>query len=222
MLACLGPEANGSDFLIEQLLELEPVLDSNIDWLISKTAEKAELWLRSELNERVHEDMLEAFDLLGRKSFWGRVWILPELFTAKDLLLLYGSCMFSWRVLDNFFLLSRRRLHTYGSSAMNMVCQAKRDVSPQISSEEFLELVWRFSGWECSDPRDRIYAFLHMVTWGQNKNQLRLDLSILRNWNPIVTRYVGLCTYGVWDAEGYGNGSNLMFRGLELDKLWSS
>ena len=192
--ACIGPEADESALVMETLATLKPELEAHLGSILSMAPEDAELWLFSRIDEHTFEDVEKARMLIAKREFWERLWILPELFISHKPLLLCGSHLVEWSVLDRYMLLMAHIRKKRGSkpekdSGLLKVWRAKRTTSSRITRSELLHLVTGFREWKCFDCRDRLYAFLHMVDWPSkavmltpdyNKSRLQVALDFIR------------------------------------------
>ncbi|OGM49018.1 hypothetical protein ABOM_003126 [Aspergillus bombycis] len=114
-----------------------------------------------------------ALDMLYRRSYWTRLWIIQELFLARDAVVFCGSRSAAWS--------SFRRLTTavkgefvsgdirLGSSSMGLhtremlSCLNSKDREKGILNETIDNIVIKFGKARCRDVRDRVYGLLGLA-----------------------------------------------------------
>lgn len=132
----------------------------------------------------------KAFDAcieIGHRPYWKRLWVLPEILTAKDLQILCGSHLIRWRVLRTFLDLpqivnSRKRgtadFEKVWSTPLGRVYRTKDAIGSQIELFQLENLLQSHADWECENPRDRFYAFWSMLNWPKGADKLKVDYEI--------------------------------------------
>jgi Heterokaryon incompatibility protein (HET) len=125
------------------------------------------------------QEMGEVSQLLDR-PWWRRVWIVQEAVLARKLTISCGPDEAQWDDLNKYFRSVRSRrissvtcendfkdvfeVHPFPHSeylALQQLRTRLRSGNYKGSIYEFLYKFWRF---DCTDPRDRIFAFLGLIT----------------------------------------------------------
>jgi hypothetical protein len=117
------------------------------------------------------------FDL----PWFSRLWIIQEIVFNNDIILLCGASELTWSRLVSALLV----LHSFGSSKLERIvrgksatllkiaeiwrfhCNIRDPALPSVSTQKpdnILNIVERFGSYQCSDPRDRIYAVYSMTS----------------------------------------------------------
>jgi hypothetical protein len=111
---------------------------------------------------------------LVHRPYWNRAWIVQELFYARDVYVWFGANG------EQMFEVLKFWYHSGvpGRSHMSLPILGFPSVydvkfQPPMS---FFQLMWAFRHAQCSDPRDKIYAFLGLARGG--KNMISTDIEI--------------------------------------------
>ncbi|KAM5343392.1 hypothetical protein ACJ41O_011929 [Fusarium nematophilum] len=136
--------------------------------------------------EKLEEEALEC--LFENSSFWNRVWIVQELSCAPDVTLMCKGAELSWSsiatILQDEPILDAYHSNSSHSSGrlevkmfemfhkrfgkVKLVQEQRRILSQALSSggteSTLIDVLARFRGKESTDPRDRIYGLLGLVT----------------------------------------------------------
>ncbi|KAK5711454.1 hypothetical protein LTR17_018390 [Elasticomyces elasticus] len=171
VLACVGPHDEHSRILVDLPLDVGISLDSaNADKISLDDGEKWEDWIMSK-DEQLLTRMCHAIYEFGERPYWYRLWIVQELFEARDVEVMCGQSRLNYWVVGQ---LVGIYLHTsivipnrghwevpyYGMSAFETVATAVLIAPAPVTSG--LTDVWRL---HCEDPRDRIYGMLRLFQW---------------------------------------------------------
>jgi hypothetical protein len=118
--------------------------------------------------------------------YWKRAWIVQEIFLAKIIVFCYGEDVYSWQQFNGFIsqqkiqemyrdyalqhpsingspggrVLQDRSVRQYSNSKMR---RSQFDGSPGSLLWTFLKLVDDWASQECTDPRDKVFAFLGII-----------------------------------------------------------
>ncbi|KAM0552636.1 hypothetical protein ACHAPJ_007733 [Fusarium lateritium] len=123
-----------------------------------------EQWLKLGLDKSDFSKSISGLHSFTKQPWFNRVWILQEVANAKKAII---ECNYGNINAKIFALLPRLLgIEVYAQ------CQAVLDIMPgpaKLSSwwgqeRNLCTLLWRFRGCQASDPRDRVYALLGMVS----------------------------------------------------------
>ncbi|KNG90655.1 hypothetical protein ANOM_001336 [Aspergillus nomiae NRRL 13137] len=165
VLVWLGPGAAGSDLIFD----------------ICAEAKQEEIDLQGSSGK--------ALDMLYQRSYWTRLWIIQELFLARDAVIFCGSKSAPWS--------SFRRLTTaakgefvlggftgmdiqLGSSSMGLHTRKllsylnRKDREDSIFNETIDKIVVKFGKAQCRDVRDRVYGLLGLARMPEDSRGLRI------------------------------------------------
>ncbi|KAF2159177.1 hypothetical protein M409DRAFT_30316 [Zasmidium cellare ATCC 36951] len=99
----------------------------------------------------------------GSRPYWSRLWIVQELFAAKDKIeILCGSDKYDWAEVTKIcgYGVPHQRREIWdmlGSSMFRVIASLhKLDLNQALSG---------FTDFDCSDPRDRLYGLLALIRW---------------------------------------------------------
>lgn len=143
--------------------------------------------LDSSASEELHvmEDKLK--DLFARSSVWKRVWIVQELAHAPDIHLVAGDATLTWDAVEGFLQPEQYierygipdafhgpfshewSIRTWAGGAIafpQIMCHQRRLVrqSERVEGATMLDVLSRFRYTKSTDPKDKIYALLSLVT----------------------------------------------------------
>ncbi|KAE8137315.1 heterokaryon incompatibility protein-domain-containing protein [Aspergillus pseudotamarii] len=130
-----------------------------------------------------------ALDMLYRRSYWTRLWVIQELFLARDAIVFCGSKSTPWS--------SFRRLTTavkgdivlgehtgvdtqLGSSPMGLHTRRmlsnlnRKDRGDSILNKRIDNIMFEFGKAQCRDVRDRVYGLLGLAKTQENGRGLRV------------------------------------------------
>ncbi|KAI1866776.1 hypothetical protein JX265_001149 [Neoarthrinium moseri] len=143
VLSWLGLEEHGSERAIEALIDVAEGRGDNIC-----------------------DEALQSILTLCRRSYFERMWIVQEFILARSLFVLCGHRIFCWDDLDEVFL-PPGKPYTVGLRLVQDI--SIRRVMRKIWGDAFeastlYHLLSSFHGNKCSDPRDRVYALLGLIS----------------------------------------------------------
>lgn len=219
IMAWLGPSTPGTDLAIQKIKEwdayykgLQEAPDSNRDTV------KADITPRNVLicgppGSPAYEGWL-AIQELCKRSWWSRVWIIPEATTPMPVRVHCGEDYF---LLDQIFsinsiadeLATHRGHHIVrhfdrGESIQLLALQYGRSIG---STPAFLQVLQLFRRCGCTDPRDRVYAALSVVS-----DSVKVD--IVPDYSKALENvYLDVPT---WVLSHYPEGHRLDFLGYVL------
>jgi hypothetical protein len=105
------------------------------------------------------------------RPWYNRLWVQQEVWAAKKIQMVCGSCTFDWDVLrasaKAFGSLLRTIDHSFrnpfeGFNSITEVSQA-RNTETERNAMNLLRLLQRTSSSECTDPRDKVYVIVGMT-----------------------------------------------------------
>jgi hypothetical protein len=138
-----------------------------------------------------------ALENLFSRPYWKRIWIVQEITNAHSVEIHCGSNSLSWQTIDRIELnkktikdisLPLRTVERYTSlfakgAIRRIMNQRKwtrhyiRSQGLEHSSTSFLNLLERFRDFNCTDPRDKIYALLGLASIDKNMPLPKPDYS---------------------------------------------
>lgn len=146
-------------------------------------------------------------DILSQHPYWGRLWIIQELFLATQRTIWYGEQTFTWQQL---------RGHATRKSPASKVTYGADAYVIEKAFPLPVALGW-YSGHACEDPRDKVYALQAILPLNH-----RLEIDYTKSSKAVfVDTVVFLLLAGERDYWGYlGSFANQMSVGtwLNLDK----
>jgi hypothetical protein len=177
VLIWLGPATNDTDILLYSLKQLER--QSTREWSLYDTR-WTDTWSSLQLDMRSkHWNLANrqrvGMELLLKRSWFRRVWILQEVANASRATVCSGAKSVSARVSAVAPLLLGVHPEPH--------CQAVLDIMPGWSREsswwsvrrDLRTLLLMFRNSDASDPRDKIYALLGMSSDCQDGHGMRVD-----------------------------------------------
>ena len=116
------------------------------------------------------------FHALAQRPYWKRLWIIQELVQARQICILCGQDQFPW---EDILLLKQmlERVDSLPDSALVFT-----DLG-EIIKRKFVipeDLVNRFSGFQCRDPRDRLFGLLSLIVFSKPSYGLSGEFEIER------------------------------------------
>jgi hypothetical protein len=158
VLAWLGPASQYSDIAMQLIQEAE-----------SKGFDSA--WLEKVVREDKPSDAVHSLTGLCLRDYWLRVWIVPEIAQAKEVLVVCGSLSADYASLTKLI----AKLHSYSlvqflpngvlkqsiQAGMPLLLVSMPNRNPQKGASSFLDVgelfqITRFR--QCKDSRDKIFA----------------------------------------------------------------
>lgn len=139
---------------------------------------------------------------LGDRPWWSRIWVIQEVSVAKDVIMLCGGKSLSWDLFLERYHLSYRinvGLHRQPESQVKAKVSLVFSISLVRNAVKFsgrlglLELLVTFRTHKCTDPRDKIFGILGLVT-DDRERAFEVDYSMTVNtvyqklvWHSIAT-----------------------------------
>lgn len=163
----LGPEAKKTREAFELIQKLKgDAVDAK------KLGKPAERWKGKEYSKLIADDTIETIFL--ENPWWVRVWTLQEILLARRATIVSGSCQVDWddfctavdyaNKLGVFQIIVLGAVPQSASWAVNAVQALKKaPIHPNPADELFFYLL-RTRGRGATDPRDKIFAVLGLVS----------------------------------------------------------
>ena len=191
VLACVGPPADDSEFFVKDVREImedlktdEPLpavhggapLLTNGNRTVSYTVRRRKLlrygnqaWRSLELNERLQR-ALRAFE---RRAYWGRLWVVQEMYQAKKLTFHCGTDQLFPKEVhfisgDLHTIGFQQSLKSTRTHRMESLLRSGRYETKCSRTEPSLDPDFAFESFAdlgCSNFRDHVYALLRMIRW---------------------------------------------------------
>jgi hypothetical protein len=150
----------------------------------------------------IRDENKKAIMSLSTRPYWTRLWVVQEICVARQLKIYCGSMSLSWEIFREFYLCEslrlwgRQRLNLARSSMMEIM--ERRDSYMSDGKNTLETLINSSVRFECTDPRDKVYGLLSLITdpqeaeglpkadYSRNLPQLYLDVmgSLLTNDKP--------------------------------------
>ncbi|KAH0551486.1 hypothetical protein GP486_007299, partial [Trichoglossum hirsutum] len=146
---------------------------------------------------------IEALDnLLRRRAWWSRMWVIQEIAYSSKATLICGNRVVDWVTMDS--LLSRPDVRELNATSLRKminalrkayhlnqirtdICQSRDfgvgSIFTTPSGIRLRSLLERYEDWQCSDPRDKVYAVLGLHGCPKSEN-LQVDYG-----NPVSKVY---------------------------------
>lgn len=122
--------------------------------------------------EHAHGEIRELLD----RPWWRRVWIIQEAVLARQVKLICGTETIEWDDLDKIpqgGTLSKNKITAFGyridplfswpDASYQAISRLRSTKLSQGNRASIYDLLYDFRSSECTDPRDRIYAFLGLA-----------------------------------------------------------
>lgn len=157
----LGCESDNSDLAMEYMIRQA-----------SKKLEKKGMGFRPLWSKQEGRALAE----LCERPYWRRMWIIQEVISAKKIVALCGTKSFHWecflklyqklKVLESTHWLAHHAfaLAVFQSSASVIIWQRAYWRHPDTPKPSLKTLISIFSGWQCKDLRDKVYALVGMAS----------------------------------------------------------
>lgn len=226
VLAALGPHERDSELLFDflgsftetsQALSAHEIGSAADEVARVRAQETAETRLRALEHGQDFHRLCKSFRTFGERPYWSRMWIVQELLAGNHAFVMCGRHAVPLKTVSTFNLaLSTTQTHRLRATLllyppMTTVLQAAMSMTVGPSSQQqnwtisFRHALSSFWVYGCSDPRDRIYGLLGLlsdegirrpfVKPDYGKSTLRLAAEILEllssNDFKIVGRVIG-------------------------------
>ena len=139
----------------------------------------------AEIDEAFVKRLMATF---RRRRYFSRRWIVQELFNSQDIICLCGMDAVSWSFLQTAGCYRSKESST-GSFVFQqqaVIPEYLTDCSPILGDDVGIVLreLCRYSTLQCQDPRDRIYALLHVLGWTD------FPTDYTEHYSSVYTRFV--------------------------------
>lgn len=119
------------------------------------------LLVDGDVEEVERKDALHAVKSLFANPYWHRLWVMQEIWLARDFIVMCGPNVLAWaslRLPEFLFGVEKHDLLPYH---INYIRQARgASTRPKLDLLQALKL---FQGCGCHDPRDKVYGLLGMI-----------------------------------------------------------
>lgn len=189
--ACVGPTQAWSELLpaafdairdterYNQLLDLD---DDDFDPSIGVE------WLMSQEEEHLI-NICGAFGEFANRSYWSRMWIVQELYSANICIVMCGSDAFNIAdvylfkeifeaLLDEELPIEWRYCIEAAWARVDCGFMRRATMLSPGSFHSFGETLAQMKDFHCRDTRDRVYALNSMISWGENQPSVKPDYTI--------------------------------------------
>lgn len=162
VLVWLGPATAESDL----------IFDVCIDLTVNKSIVPAKLGK--------NKAQIDALDTIYQRSYWTRLWIIQELFLARNIILFCGSKSTAWSAFKQLPRWNKREFALGGFTGVDMVLESTpagrhaRDILDELDKRDqgrstftqigLVDLILKFGLAQCSDVRDRVYGLLGLAS----------------------------------------------------------
>ncbi|PWY71306.1 hypothetical protein BO83DRAFT_362685 [Aspergillus eucalypticola CBS 122712] len=123
---------------------------------------------------------IDALDTIYQRSYWTRLWIIQELFLARNIILFCGSKSTAWSAFKQLPRWNKREFALGGFTGVDMVLESTpaghhaRDILDELDKRDqgrstftrigLVDLILKFGLAQCSDVRDHVYGLLGLAT----------------------------------------------------------
>ncbi|CAK4030289.1 Hypothetical predicted protein [Lecanosticta acicola] len=178
VLVWLGPSTKESDFIFDLCNDAA-----------SASADDAEVVDRvSNIDPNTEEG--DALDTVYQKSYWTRLWIIQELFLARDAVVFCGEKSTLWSIFQNLSTSTKGHFVMGGWTGVDIALGSTpggrhaRSVLSELrvkeaSQRKFLDqLLLQFGRAQCLDVRDRVFGLLGIAASRQPETNVQVDYSL--------------------------------------------
>lgn len=118
----------------------------------------------SEIEKGLDFDRRAALYFLDR-TYWKRLWIVQEIWLAKEIIIMCGSETCSWKQLAVRIAENPKALFVEGHPSTKII----RSLYYKDFSRQTHEVLSRFSGQDCSIPQDKVFGLLGLMTMARRR-----------------------------------------------------
>ncbi|KAF2105546.1 heterokaryon incompatibility protein-domain-containing protein, partial [Lophiotrema nucula] len=122
---------------------------------------------REEMRNLFKKAMEPAFDRFVARPWFSRKWILQEVYHGKSITIRCGRTKIPWFWVRDGICAIEEIMRRVGGSFLTSHTKTMRHIwgLQKLSSQpsSIMDLLYEFSGTECSDQRDRLYALFNMA-----------------------------------------------------------
>ena len=167
VIVWLGPEANSSAAAIEALKTLASKI--HVDWGLSIISAASEVdansdWLNLTKPPPFDRETWSSIAWLLDRSWFSRLWVWQEVKLArKGAMIICGDATVSWEDFRKAILSLRRRPKPDIVLLRHRIERAYQ-ISGVSSDQQLRQVLQRTKNARCSNPRDKIYAVLNLVS----------------------------------------------------------
>lgn len=183
-----------------QMLQKKTLKENLSKWKINRPKLWVKKVMKSPATSGEKGDLEEEFTLgevreLLSRPWWRRTWVIQEAVVASKLVLMCGEETAPWDSIDLFHqCLAKSRstthLHAFGhliheryvspDDGYQAISDYREKWQSSPSNVNILDALYRFRNLDCSDPRDRIFAFLGIAPSA-------VDMGIVPNYESGLT-----------------------------------
>lgn len=119
--------------------------------------------------------LLTAYDTFANRPYWTRIWIVQEIFLAKDLWVVCGADMIpanALKTLDFFLVREANRFETLLSKGPSSKPMQTALTGNLIQLEAAF---FKFASSKCTLRQDHLFALLGIIHWGSNTEPIEPD-----------------------------------------------
>ncbi|PYH67918.1 HET domain-containing protein [Aspergillus vadensis CBS 113365] len=162
VLVWLGPATAESDL----------IFDVCIDLTVNKTIAPTKLGK--------NKAQIDALDTIYQRSYWTRLWIIQELFLARNIILFCGSKSTAWSAFKQLPRWNKRDFALGGFTGVDMVLESTpagrhaRDILDELDKRGqgrstctkmgLVDMILKYGLAQCSDVRDHVYGLLGLAS----------------------------------------------------------
>ncbi|KAJ9318617.1 hypothetical protein DTO271D3_1279 [Paecilomyces variotii] len=133
--------------------------------------------ITSEITTVIDRDLRKCLRVLFQRPYFTRLWAVQEVLLAKDLEIVSGRHSASWP----------KWLSKFVDLSLQVPPWLFRDESWYgFTGQDLLRILLKTSSYECSDPRDRVFAVLGLIY----ENDITADYRL-----PVESIYTGITAY---------------------------
>ncbi|KAF7193865.1 Heterokaryon incompatibility protein 6, OR allele [Pseudocercospora fuligena] len=193
VLACTGNHGDDSEYVFEVLNDLQA---TRWPWQSDLGGSLQDRLGFSSTDDEAYSRFVLAFQDFEQRAYWNRLWIVPELSLAKSITILCGSDSLPLGAVDDpksFYhgLLDIARqvgkaVSEHDDLPMTkLLCSISGETLHRYKNRgatdrgySLLVALSEFHSWQCTDTRDRVYAFLEIVKWPPRLPRIVPDYTI--------------------------------------------
>jgi hypothetical protein len=130
---------------------------------------------------RDERSIKNAVESIVQRPYFERMWIIQEVMVSRRIQVLCGSQTCSWDKMASFILNNDWAYGLAIPSTTDALLSQRIDLPMERRRRDGVSLhtlIDKFHDGECSDPKDKVYALLGMVTYPQRGLTLKADYTI--------------------------------------------
>lgn len=181
----------------------------------------------------------EALDTIYQRSYWTRLWIIQELFLAREAIFYCGSKSTTWSIFKRLPTSNKGVFTKGGFSGMTLVLgstaggRQARDILSELNKRSngqnaqdkpLHELVTKFGRAQCLDPRDRVYGLLGLATANPEDEDRNSEVVADYNTTPVTLfmQLLGTVSRSLYFEHALDLYNILGLHRMEKDTVFSS